>query len=267
MKKQIAVLLALALLIPAAAGCANNQAQDAGEEVKTPTADASLPAAEETEEPDPFEGVDFDGRTFSIYTSVNEATVGVESSNYLIEGYEEYTNEDADAPIRSDRVPLQDVVVTIDNALSSNQEVYGENGAQPGQVVDMQSNQLALDSLGQATYKWKAGLPNIVEPYTRTISISYEIDDRGYQWSGSGLAGIILGDMPTGNNFVTAGPDAIDMILRDPPGSQSKTTWTKGTVRIDHHSTGGVWRWDDKTTVTKHFGYEIQNGVGGLEAF
>lgn len=186
---------------------------------------------------------------------------------FLIEGYEEYTNEDTNAPIQSDRVPLQDVVVTIDNALSSSQEVYGENGARPGQVVEMQSNQLALDSLGQAKYKWKAGLPNIVEPYTRTISISYEIDDRVYQWSGSGLAGIILGDMPTGNNFVTAGPDAIDMILRDPPGSQSKTTWTKGTVRIDHHSTGGVWRWDDKTTVTKHFGYEIQNGVGGIGAF
>ncbi|MBR3471655.1 MAG: hypothetical protein IKH22_03580 [Prevotella sp.] len=186
---------------------------------------------------------------------------------FLIEGYEEYTNEDANAPIRSDRVPLQNVVVTIDNALSSNQEVYGENGAQPGQVVDMQSNQLALDSLGQATYKWKAGLPNIVEPYTRTISISYEIDDRVYQWSGSGLAGIILGDMPTGNNFVTAGPDMVEMILRDPPGSQSKTTWTKGTVRIDHHSTGGVWKWDDKTTVTKHFGFETTNGVGGLGAF
>ena len=101
MKKQIAVLLALALLIPAAAGCANNQAQDAGEEVKTPTADASLPAAEETEEPDPFEGVDFDGRTFSIYTSVNEATVGVESSNYLIEGYEDLTGDVApDAAIQ-----------------------------------------------------------------------------------------------------------------------------------------------------------------------
>ena len=185
---------------------------------------------------------------------------------FLIEGYEEYTNEDADAPIRSDRVPLQDVVVTIDNALSISQEVYGEDGAQPGQVVELQSNQLALDSLGQATYKWKAGLPNIVEPYTRTISISYEIDDRVYQWSGSGMAGIILGDMPTGNNFVTAGPDLIDMILRDPPGSQSKTEWKKGTVRNKFHNKGGVWNWDNKTTVTKHFGFQttIGKGVGAF---
>ena len=186
---------------------------------------------------------------------------------FLIEGYEEYINEDANAPIRSDRVPLQDVVVTIDNALSISQEVYGEEGAQPGQVVELKSNQLTLDSLGLATYKWKAGLPNIVEPYTRTIAITYEIDDRVYQWSGSGLAGIILGDMPTGNNFVTAGPDLIDMILRDPPGSQSKASWTKGTVHNDFHSEGGVWKWDDKTTVTKHFGYKYWGGVGGIGAF
>jgi hypothetical protein len=45
--------------------------------------------------------MDFDGRTFSIDTSVNEATVGVESSNYLIEGYEDLTGDVApDAAIQ-----------------------------------------------------------------------------------------------------------------------------------------------------------------------
>ena len=115
MKKQIAMLLALALLVPTAAGCAEDQTENAGGEPNTPSTDINVPAAEETEEPDPFAGVDFDGRTFSIYTSVNEATVGVESSNYLIEGYEELTGDVApDAAIQRN----EDVMNRLNIALA-----------------------------------------------------------------------------------------------------------------------------------------------------
>ena len=40
--------------------------------------------------------------------------------------------------------------------------------------------------------------------------------------------GIIFGELSTGNNFVTTGPDDIAMILRDPPGSGSSAYIEKG---------------------------------------
>jgi len=159
-----------------------------------------------------------------------------DSYEFNLEGYEEYVNEDGTTPV-IDRVPLKDVVVTIDNGLSADQKVYAAETEREGQLVKLESNQLQLDSVGKATYTWKAGLPNIVSPYTRTISMSYDIDGRQYQWSGSGMEAIILGDLPSGNNFVTGGPDMVNMILRDPPGSKSSAEWTKGTVISEYSFT------------------------------
>ena len=156
-----------------------------------------------------------------------------ENYTFSIEAYEEYENADNH---QIDRVPLSDVVVTIDNALSDQQPIYisdfevnGENVA-AGQVEELQSNQLKLDKEGKAVYTWTAGLPNITSPYTRTINISYEIANRIYQWIPTGLTGVVLGSLPTGNDFVTSGPDVVDMILRDPPGSNSSAQWASGTV-------------------------------------
>ena len=154
---------------------------------------------------------------------------------FNIEAYEEYENSD-NTPAVIDYVPLSDIVVTINNALSNEQAVAAQDGSyegkvvKEGEIVDLKSNQLMLDKEGKATYSWIAGMPNIVEPYTRTISITYDIGDRTYQWSGSGMDGVVLGSLPTGNNFVTAGPDVVDMILRDPPGSGSSAEWTSGTI-------------------------------------
>ena len=191
----------------------------------------------------------------------------VMEDNYTfnIEGYEEYVNEDGATPVK-DFVPLSGVVVTVANALGANQEVYGENnedGAEPGSVCNLQSNQVQLDSLGKATYTWKAGLPNISDPFTRTITMSYNIDDRVYRWNnGQPLYGVILGSLPTGNNFVTAGPDILDMVLRDPPGTGSSAEWTKGTVISKSKSTGGTWSSDTHVVTTTKLGATQTVGAG-----
>ena len=191
---------------------------------------------------------------------------------FNIEAYEEYVNSDDKTPIVF-HVPLSDVVVTIDNALSDQQPVYnqdmsvgGEN-VTAGQVAELESNQLQLDSLGCATYEWKAGLPNITAPYTRTITISYDIDDRTYLWSGSGMEGIVLGNMPTGNNFITAGPDMVNMILRDPPGSKSSAEWTSGTIVSSSHADLGVWDSDSYDYYTVNFGPDITAATGAPGAY
>ncbi|MBR4206299.1 MAG: hypothetical protein IKQ92_12570 [Clostridia bacterium] len=116
MKKAFAVLLILALLLSSFAACA----KDADEETtQTPTSSAepeieSEPESE-TEEADPFEGVDYEGRSFKIHTSVNVATVGVQSSNFLIEGLEELTGDKApDSAIQRNEDVMQRLNVKLE---------------------------------------------------------------------------------------------------------------------------------------------------------
>lgn len=190
-----------------------------------------------------------------------------ENYTFDLKGFEEYVNHDVKNHPVASRVPLSNNVVTINNALSASQSVYLENntaGKPAGSLVELESNQLQLDSLGCAVYTWKAGLPNITAPYTRTLSISYDIDDRTYNWDGSGMNGIILGSLPTGNNFVTSGPDVVEMILRDPPGTGSSTEWTSGTVTSKSTSYGGVWSTENEVIATGKFGFDITTLTGGI---
>ena len=189
-----------------------------------------------------------------------------ENYTFDLKGFEEYVNHDVKNQPVASRVPLSNNVVTINNALSASQSVYLENntaGKPAGSLVELESNQLQLDSLGCAVYTWKAGLPNITAPYTRTLSISYDIDDRTYNWDGSGMNGIILGSLPTGNNFVTSGPDVVEMILRDPPGTGSSAEWTSGTVTSKSTSYGGVWSTENEVIATGKFGFDITTLTGG----
>lgn len=190
-----------------------------------------------------------------------------ENYTFDLKGFEEYVNHDVKNQHVASRVPLSNNVVTINNALSASQSVYLENntaGKPAGSLVELESNQLQLDSLGCAVYTWKAGLPNITAPYTRTLSISYDIDDRTYNWDGSGMNGIILGSLPTGNNFVTSGPDVVEMILRDPPGTGSSAEWTSGTVTSKSTSYGGVWSTENEVIATGKFGFDITTLTGGI---
>lgn len=190
-----------------------------------------------------------------------------ENYTFDLKGFEEYVNHDVKNQPVASRVPLSNNVVTINNALSASQSVYLENntaGKPAGSLVELESNQLQLDSLGCAVYTWKAGLPNITAPYTRTLSISYDIDDRTYNWDGSGMNGIILGSLPTGNNFVTSGPDVVEMILRDPPGTGSSAEWTSGTVTSKSTSYGGVWSTENEVIATGKFGFDITTLTGGI---
>ena len=192
---------------------------------------------------------------------------------FSIEGYEEYENRDG-SQVVTDHVPLSGIVVTVDNALSDEQVVYGETNPNipeeiAGQVIELQSNQMKLDEEGKAEYSWIAGLPNITAPYTRTISITYDIGDRTYPWEGNGMPGIILGSLPTGNNFVTSGPDKVDMILRDPPGSGSFAEWSKGSVKSKTFAQLATFNSDNHLTTTSRLGVKVSTlqgtfGVGVL---
>ena len=199
----------------------------------------------------------------------------VENDNYVftIKGYEQYTNYDGDAA-ETTTVPLENCIVTIANGLSNNQRIAveveenNEDGLSVGDVIDVRRNQIALNEKGEAKYRWQAGNANITAPYTRTLSITYEIDGKVNTWYYDGdqpqMEAIILGTLPTGTNFVTQGPDQVLMILRDPPGSGSSAEWSSGTVsvyeKVDTHTQSN----EGSLNVTTSLGGDVTlvTGVG-----
>lgn len=212
------------------------------------------------------------GKPVYKYGGTEGAALFVMNDRYSfdIEAYEEYENRDA-ATVVKDHVPLSGVIVTINNELSNEQAVCSEGGTtdegivvKEGQIVDLKSNQLQLNEEGKATYSWIAGLPNITSPYSRTISMTYDIGDRTYPWSGNGMEGVILGSLPTGNNFVTSGPDVIDMILRDPPGSGSSAEWTSGTITSMTQAKMAAQSFEGLINTTTKIGQKTSAGSGGL---
>ena len=185
---------------------------------------------------------------------------------FMLKGFEEYTNFDDEANPITRTVPLKECVVTIANALSDGQPVLaqqieeGNEEYTAGEVVDLKSNELQLDENGEATYTWKAGFPNITAPYSRTISMTYKVGGKVYDWIIDGenfIEGVILGSIPTGSNFVTAGPDKLLMILRDPPGSGSNAEWASGTVRTKEKTIGH--KWTSESTIKGKWSFGVKH--------
>ena len=147
------------------------------------------------------------------------------SYTYHLYAYERYVNYDGETPV-TDEVPLSGKTVTIKNQYAATTAYAVEDGA----VVEMLDDKLELDDEGKATYQFTVGLPNIESPYTRGLSISYDNNGTEVPWSqNETFKVIVLGGLPEGNNFVTTGPDKVLMILRDPPGTSSSTTWSSGS--------------------------------------
>lgn len=198
---------------------------------------------------------------------------------FKLKAYEQYTNSDDENNVVTSTVPLKNATVTIDNQMSADRRVAAEAGTMDGveyrpgdvidnialaQYVDVADNQLLLDDEGEAIYTWSAGFPNIYDDLTRPLSISYEYNNQTIPWTSNPFKGIILGALPSGSNFVTAGPDKVTMILRDPAGSGSSASWEKGsshtTVDNDMVTTAS----GNTINTVSHFGVELENAAGGI---
>ncbi len=150
-----------------------------------------------------------------------------------VNGYEVYTNYDEAEPV-IDKVPLQNVDVVFSNQMGTGQEVVINSELTPeeDQDGDLRStipDVITLDDKGYAQYEWQAGLPNITSPFTLYLGATFTHVDKTYSWDG--LEGIVTGALPSGNNFVTAGPDLVSMIIRDPGGTGSSAYIEQGETR------------------------------------
>ncbi|WP_162164197.1 LamG domain-containing protein [Xylanibacter brevis] len=209
-------------------------------------------------------------RDVKVYTIDNNGRVNytfgypvyqeLDTYTYDIHAYERYENKDNAQEIIVDEVPLAGSKVTIKNQYAATTSVLLS-----GEVHEMKDDELELDSVGQATYQFTVGYPNIQSPYTRGLSISYEIGGIEKSWSGNNsFKAIVLGGLPTGNNFVTEGPDEILMVLRDPPGTGSSATWSRGSsvsksksVTVEPHSETSV-----NTTIYAGVEQATAEGIG-----
>ncbi len=171
--------------------------------------------------------------------------------------FERYSNlDDPEQPVYND-VPLGGDTVWIDNAMSS--EAFIEQST--GEFVEVNTRCIEMDSLGHARYVFRTGMPNLQESshYTRGISIW----SKNQEWrAGNPFRAIVLGLIPFGSDFVTVGPDKPMMILRDPPGSMSKTTYAEGTTATITTSYSHQLEVQSETEAEIKTGVKVETFVG-----
>lgn len=156
---------------------------------------------------------------------------------FNVRGYERYVNKDGESDVEY-LVPLRNAEVTFTNQMGTGQGVVinadktDNTDDKFGDLDEVIPDQVTLNEDGLGIYQWQAGLPNITSPYTLNLAATFTHNDKSYTWTGintaGALKGIVIGALPTGNNFVTKGPDKIEMIIRDPAGSGSSAFWEKG---------------------------------------
>lgn len=178
---------------------------------------------------------------------------------YLIQAYEQYTNLDNPEKPVYDKVPLPNLPVTVKNEMATSTVVKFSTG----EAAEVASDSFELDSLGCAIYQFVAGTPNIVSPYTRGVTMSFNIDGIEYLWD-KDFNAVVLGCLPSGNNFVTNGPDQLFMVLHDPAGSNSKVTWSKGHTVSRTTTSSRTGTSASGTLTTSDFGQKVitWQGVG-----
>ena len=162
------------------------------------------------------------------------------SYNFKVRAYEPYHNNDPGATRALYTDMLRDSVITFGNELGeaalivAEDQIIDGHEVKRGDMARLDPEQVQLDSVGEGTYKWIAGIPSLNAPYTRNMNASMVIEGQTKLWSSEGLTAIISGVVPTGNNFITAGPSHVQMVLRDPPGDGSSATWATDSVTSDY---------------------------------
>lgn len=144
-----------------------------------------------------------------------------------VQAYEEYINNDGSEPV-VDHVPLAGKEIDIANALAAERLVVDKDSYEEiADTREASNTVLVLDSVGMSDYQFKVSFPNMAGDHQLAAKLSLDANGKTYSWEKSA---ILLGQMPSdGNNFVTEGPDYVDIVLHDPPGSNSTASIESGS--------------------------------------
>ena len=134
-----------------------------------------------------------------MYTQFREYSITLTS-------FERYINYDGTEEVE-DLVPVTDGSLNITNNLALDGSESIVQDAEDASIIN---------------YSFKGGIPSVTPPFTNTIDIQYRVGGIDYQAENYSTEGIILGGQSDGSQtFITQAPDIPDIILRDPPGSES----------------------------------------------
>lgn len=147
---------------------------------------------------------------------------------------EQYRNFDSDPAGVLDYVPVRDVRITIENDLTAQKFA--------SKVFDL--NSADIHNNGDTLYFFKIAYPDFTADagdfsFSKAFNVTAQVGNKTVQWlprAGSTpeervFRGIILGSKNIeGSNFYTEGPELVDMILRDPPGTNSYSYFSKDST-------------------------------------
>lgn len=146
------------------------------------------------------------GFQYRIYQQFGQYSINLKS-------FERYINKDSGTDV-------EDIVPIIDGEFKPT-----NNLAFPGSETVVRDP----DDQSIIKYSFKGGMPSISSPFTRNLDIKYRINGVDYDAENYDKIGIVLGGQSDGSQtFVTAAPDVPDIILRDPPGSNSSASIQSG---------------------------------------
>jgi len=178
--------------------------------------------------------------------------------------YEQYTHPD-NLPEMADfcKVPASNASISIENELGRYELPIGSDGNPEN--LEATENNYSFNSEGVFDYRFKAGFPNLVAPYKLGLDIEVNYEGKKSSWDGnSTFEAIVMGDILTGTDFVTAGPNLISFVLRDPPGSNSYSYMEKGTTISNSYSFSKSYVGSESLLGTINYGQKISLAYGGL---
>ena len=181
-----------------------------------------------------------------------------ERYGFEIKVAEQYTNLDTKENIVE--IP-HDAVVSIINdasmltAVAAKDTIINGRQVHAGEVYQAINVQITPDETGTVNYEFCGGFPFLGEGYLRNMSIGVVVNGRTTMWKApdshtDALDMILLGNLPTGTNFITEGTDKVDYIIRRPPGSTSSATLEETTLDsyakttadlVDNYWGGGMY--------------------------
>ncbi|MGC6480489.1 MAG: LamG-like jellyroll fold domain-containing protein [Flavobacteriaceae bacterium] len=201
-------------------------------------------------------------QTSETSIEINEETFTISNTSYNVyqqggwysievQKQERYTNYEKAQNEQVDVVPVTDGELVVTNNLAETRA-----GGEYQRV-----NQ---DDPSEITYHFKAGTPNtdVNTSFLQTLNMVYRLNGNDISISGYQPNGLILGSKSSGGTtFETSGPEIPDIILRDPPGSESSASITKGSTISISRNQGFSFENETEGEVEVKVG--LKTGVGG----
>ena len=203
----------------------------------------------------PFKVPLFNSET-GVYTFAKPVFTQGQNYKYLINIYEGYHFNSSDPLLdgKLDEVPTQDAQISFINTLATSED---------------KNVTISADSIGQGYYIFRAGEPELTTAEgTLSATFLYDVKEDGS--GGTSINWVqpndfkdgkayLIGSHQTGVDFITAGPDKLLTVLRDPPGSNSYSYLEKGVSFTESSTYSGSVMHEGKELWETGFGVALSS--------